>query len=197
MRNDEPQPPANFTALAFTDSVKRLQREHGSRDSYARMEASGDRFLLTDVERLFIEARDSFYLASVGENGWPYVQYRGGPPGFLRVLDDNTLAFADFRGNRQYISAGNVTVTPKVAMILMDYAERRRLKIWAEVAQIAPADDAELAARVDLGEYAAVIERIFVFQIRGYDWNCPQHITPRLTLREWERSELGGSFADG
>lgn len=195
MRSDEPQRPANFTALAFTDSVKRLQREHGSRDSYARMEASGDRFLLTDGERSFIKARDSFYLASVGENGWPYVQYRGGPPGFLRVLDDNTLAFADFRGNRQYISAGNVTVTPKVAMILMDYAERRRLKIWAEVAQIAPADDAELAARVDLGEYAAVIERILVFQIRGYDWNCPQHITPRLTRAEWERTELGTTTA--
>lgn len=121
----------NVTALAFTDSVKAAQGRYGSRESYARMERSGDRFLLTDREVEFITTRDSFYMATVGENGWPYVQFRGGPRGFVRVLDQGTIGFADFRGNRQYISVGNLTDNARAALIMMDYPRRQRLKTWA------------------------------------------------------------------
>ncbi len=106
----------NFTKLAFIDSVKKLQEKHGSRKSYARMEASGDRFVLTERENPFIESRDSFYMATVGENGWPYAQFRGGPAGFLKVLDDTCIGFADFRGNRQYISSGNILDTKRASL---------------------------------------------------------------------------------
>jgi len=121
----------NFTKYTFTESVKQVQEQYGSRDSYARMEQSGDRNMLTDREIPFIENRDSFYLATVGENGWPYVQFRGGPKGFLKIIDDTTLGFADFRGNRQYISAGNIISTKKTSLFLIDYPSKQRLKIWA------------------------------------------------------------------
>ena len=106
----------NFTKLAFTNSVKKLQKQHGSRKSYARMESSGDQYVLTDREIPFIKSRDSFYMATVGENGWPYVQYRGGAIGFLKVINNSTLGFADFRGNMQYISAGNINSNSKVSL---------------------------------------------------------------------------------
>lgn len=173
----------NFTQFAFTPSVKEAQERYGSRKAYERMEHSGDRFVLTEREIPFIETRDSFYMSTVGENGWPYVQFRGGPRGFLKVLDETTLAMADFRGNRQYISTGNINATHKAALILMDYPSQSRLKIWAEV-DIAEAADSDLLEKVQLPDYQAVVERVMRFKVMAYDWNCPQHITPRYTAEE-------------
>ncbi len=174
----------NFTKLAFTDTVKSIQEKYGSRMSYAKMEQSGDRFVLTDREKPFIESRDSFYMATVGENGWPYVQFRGGPPGFLHVLDDTTLGFADFRGNRQYISAGNITDTRRASLILLDYPTQQRLKIWAEAEIRDASDELDLVKQLTQDNYKAHVERVIILRIRGYDWNCPQHITPRYTLAQ-------------
>lgn len=178
--------PKNFTELAFTDSVRAVQEEYGSRASYARMEPVPRRTRLTAEEAEFIAGRDSFYLATVGEDGWPYVQFRGGPPGFLRVLDPQTVAFADFRGNRQYISAGNLRATGKAALILVDYPGRNRLKVWAETETVEAAAVPDLAARLEVPGYDAVVERAVVFRVQAFDWNCPQHITPRFTLEEIE-----------
>jgi len=174
----------NFARFAFTPSVKQAQEDHGSRSAYARMEASGDRFVLTEREIPFIAGRDSFYLSTVGENGWPYVQFRGGPKGFLRVLDPTTLAMADFRGNRQYISTGNIRSTRKACLFLIDYPSRQRLKIWAEAEVVEIGDDADLLRKATPENYRAVIERMMVFRVQAYDWNCPQHITPRFTHEE-------------
>ncbi len=172
----------NFTKLAFSDTVKNLQEKYGSRKAYAKMEESGDRFILTDREKPFIESRDSFYIATVGKNGWPYVQFRGGPAGFLKVLDDTCIGFADFRGNRQFISSGNIIDTNKASLILMDYPSKQRLKIWAEAEVHDASDKADLANELTPANYKASIERVILFRIRAYDWNCPQHITPRYTL---------------
>lgn len=174
----------NFTKLAFTDTVKSIQEKYGSRMSYAKMEQSGDRFVLTDREKPFIESRDSFYMATVGENGWPYVQFRGGPPGFLHVINDTTLGFADFRGNRQYISAGNITDTRRASLILLDYPTQQRLKIWAEAEIRDASDELDLVKQLTQANYKAHVERVILLHIRGYDWNCPQHITPRYTLAQ-------------
>lgn len=174
----------NFTTYTFTPSVKAAQEKYGSRAAYAKMEESGDRFLLTDRERPFITSRDSFYLATVGENGWPYMQFRGGPKGFLRILDDRTLGFADFRGNRQYLSVGNLNATHKACLFLIDYPAQERLKIWAEATVKDVEDDPELAEKLALPDYRAKLERLVIFTIQAYDWNCPQHITPRFTHEE-------------
>jgi predicted pyridoxine 5'-phosphate oxidase superfamily flavin-nucleotide-binding protein len=174
----------NFTRFAFTDSVKREQERYGTRRSYARMETAGDRYALTEREASFIAARDSFYLASVGENGWPYVQFRGGPKGFLKILDTTTLGYADFRGNGQYISTGNLRPGGKAALILMDYPNRQRLKVWAE-ASIDEADDRpELLEQLRVPAYEGPIERLVTLKIKAFDWNCPRHITPRYTIEE-------------
>ncbi len=175
----------NFTRYAFTPTVKEIQSEHGSREAYERMEAMAQHELGAK-ERRFISERDSFYMATVGNNGWPYVQHRGGPPGFVRVVDDNTMAFADFRGNRQYVSTGNVIDTRRAAMIFVDYPARQRLKVWANAAIVSPDADPGLAAIVSLEGYDAVVERIFRLEVVAFDWNCPQHITPRYTLEEIE-----------
>ena len=175
----------NFTYYAFTPTVRDLQAEHGSRAGYARMEKI-QRSELGWQERLFLGERDSFYMATVGETGWPYVQHRGGPPGFVRVIDDTTIAFADFRGNKQYISTGNVIDTERVAMIFVDYPNRRRLKVWAKAKIVDPRDDPALALAVALDDYDADIERIFRLDVVGFDWNCPQHISQRYTLAEIE-----------
>ena len=180
----------NFTELAFTDSVKAEQEKYGTRTAYARMEQGGKfRDQLTWQEQAYIKSRDSFYLASVGENGWPYMQFRGGPKGFLKVTDDNTLAFADFRGNGQYISTGNFKDNRRTMLFLMDYAKKQRLKIWADVEVLNPADHPELAAQLTPPDYKATVERIFVFKVQAFDWNCPQHITPRYTQEEIEDSQ--------
>jgi uncharacterized protein len=143
-----------------------------------------DRF--TDNERFFIARRDSFYMATVAENGWPYLQHRGGPPGFLRVLDDHTLGFADFRGNRQYISVGNLGVNDRAALFLMDYPNRSRLKILVHVEIRDLKSDPELAEKIVTPNYRAKVERAMIFHLENFDWNCPQHITPRFTQAELE-----------
>ena len=157
----------------------------GSRRSYSRVAPTDAPDVLGPDEIAFIGERDSFYMASVGEGGWPYVQHRGGPRGFVHVLDEHTLAFADYRGNRQYISLGNVTRDSRIACIFMDYPNRARLKLLAKVSVAAP----EAYPQVVL-EPGAKIERVFVLRVEGFDWNCPQHITPRYT--EEEIAELLG-----
>ena len=174
----------NFTKFAFTDSVKQAQERYGTRRSYARMETAGDRYALSDREASFIQTRDSLYMATVGENGWPYIQFRGGPKGFLKVIDDTTLGYADFRGNGQYISTGNIQTSNKVALILMDYPSRQRLKIWAEATIMEADQDAGLHHRLKMPDYKARIERLVILAVQAYDWNCPQHITPRYTIEE-------------
>ena len=174
----------NFTDFAFTPSVKEAQEHYGSRNNYERMEDDPDRFLLTDQERDYISSLDFFFMATAGENGWPYVQYRGGPKGFLKILDDRTLGFADYRGNRQFISVGNINSGGKVALILLDFTRRVRLKIWATATVKDVADDPELAKRLRDPEYPSKVERLITLTIEAYDWNCPQNITPRYTEEE-------------
>jgi predicted pyridoxine 5'-phosphate oxidase superfamily flavin-nucleotide-binding protein len=141
-----------------------------------------DRF--TENEAAFIADRDSFYIATVSETGWPYVQHRGGPRGFLKLVDDRTLAFADYRGNRQYISTGNLAADDRGCLFLIDYAQRARLKIYAHVETLALGDDADLTARVTMPDYKAKLERVFRLRLKTFDWNCPQHITLRFTGHE-------------
>jgi predicted pyridoxine 5'-phosphate oxidase superfamily flavin-nucleotide-binding protein len=180
----------NFTELAFTESVKDQQEKYGTRAAYSRMTEKGKfRNQLTWQENGFIKNRDGFYMSSVGENGWPYMQFRGGPKGFLKVINDQTLVFADFRGNGQYISAGNIKATQKTVLFLMDYAKQQRLKIWAEADVLDPMEHPELAEQVVLVDYEAKVERIIVFKVHAFDWNCPQHITPRYTQEEVEDSQ--------
>ena len=174
----------NFGSLAFTPAVKALQERHGSRRQYARFEGSATRDRLGPNEREFLAERDSFYIASVGSTGWPYVQHRGGPPGFLKVIDDSTLAFADFVGNRQYVSAGNLATNDRVALIMVDYPSQTRLKILGH-AEVLEGDAAkEWLARVRDPQYQATVERVFVIHVEALDWNCQQHITPRFTAAE-------------
>jgi predicted pyridoxine 5'-phosphate oxidase superfamily flavin-nucleotide-binding protein len=174
-----------FADIAFTPRVQALQTRHGSRRAYARR-GEGERETLGPDERAFIESRDSFYLGSIGETGWPYIQHRGGPEGFLRVLDERTLAFADFRGNKQFISAGNVAGDDRTALFLMDYPSQTRLKLFARVRIVEADEDPELIGRLIVPGYSAIVERAFVFAVEGFDWNCPQHITPRYTADEIE-----------
>jgi hypothetical protein len=171
-----------FADLTFSPTVKKLQEQLGSRATYARAEGGAETHArLGQDEAAFIAARDSFYMATVGETGWPYVQHRGGPPGFVRVLDPATLALPDFRGNRQYISVGNLAGDARVALIFMDYANRTRLKL---LGRARVSDDPALLAALALPSYRARIERALVIDVAGFDWNCPQHITPRFTEAE-------------
>ncbi len=173
-----------FAALAFTDSVREVQQALGSRAGYAAMDEGDDySHVLTEREAEFIAARDSFYMASVTETGWPYVQHRGGPAGFVRILDERTIGFADFRGNRQYISVGNLRKDDRVALFFMDYPNRTRLKVLGRV-RLVGHDEPELLARLEVDDYRAAVERGFVICIEAFDWNCPQHITPRYTEAE-------------
>ncbi|MBK6314292.1 MAG: pyridoxamine 5'-phosphate oxidase family protein [Blastocatellia bacterium] len=174
----------NFAEIAFTDAVKAQQEKHGSRRSYARMEAVQQGTDIGFAEAEFIAERDGFYLATVGANGYPYVQFRGGPAGFLKVLDHATLGYADFRGNLQYVSVGNLTGNDRAALILMDYANRRRLKIYARIEVVDAGENPELIARLEDPEYPGKIERAMVLHVEAFDWNCPQHITPRYTVEE-------------
>jgi uncharacterized protein len=175
-----------FAEIAFTPLVKEEQLQHGSRHLYARGEgpsAAGDR--LGPDEQDFIDARDGFYMATVTETGWPYIQYRGGPAGFLHVIDHRTLGFADLRGNRQYISTANLKHDDRVALFFMDYARQSRLKILGR-ARIHEGD-AEAAALIEklrMPEEKTPPERAILIDVEGFDWNCPQHITPRFTEAE-------------
>jgi predicted pyridoxine 5'-phosphate oxidase superfamily flavin-nucleotide-binding protein/uncharacterized protein (DUF433 family) len=176
-----------FAEMAFTPAVKRVQERMGSRTAYARLEAGETRNgVLGPREVGFIAARDSFYMASVSETGWPYLQHRGGPPGFLRVLDKSTIGFADFRGNRQYVSVGNLAGNDRVALILVDYPNRRRLKILGRARVVEVEEDPALAARLAPAGYPAQVERGILIRIEAFDWNCPQHIAPRFTALEVE-----------
>lgn len=173
-----------FLDIASTPSVKSAQDANGSGDYWS--DFRGDRTFdhFSDAERAFIAERDSFYMATVSETGWPYIQHRGDLPGFLKMLDDRTLGFADFGGNRQYISLGNLATNSRAALILMDYPRRRRLKIYARTQAKDLEDDAELAERLALPSYKGKVERAFLLRLDAFDWNCPQHITPRFTEAE-------------
>lgn len=173
-----------FLDRLTTPGVIAAQVANGSREAMAAAgrDRTFDRFTADDAA--FIAARDSFYLATVSQAGWPYVQHRGGPPGFLKVLDDRTLGFADFRGNRQYLSLGNVADDDRVALILVDYARRARLKVLAHMRAHDLAAEPDLAERLGLPGYRGRPERGFVLQLVTFDWNCPQHITPRFTAAE-------------
>ncbi|MEO0651280.1 MAG: pyridoxamine 5'-phosphate oxidase family protein [Planctomycetota bacterium] len=176
--------------IAFTESVKRLQEAQGSREAYARMEQStGWQTRVTPELEAFLAELDMFYLATANSAGQPYVQYRGGPSGFLRVIDDRTLGFADFGGNRQYISTGNLAENPKAFLFLMDYVHRRRIKVWG-TARVVEGDAALLESPVD-PEYRARPERAVLFEIEAWDVNCPQHIHVRLPA-EAVAAELEG-----
>lgn len=169
-----------FMDIALTPSVRAVQREMGSERLWAGLHGRrADRF--GDDEAAFIAERDSVYLASVSETGWPYVQHRGGPPGFIAMLDDRTLAFADYRGNRQYISTGNISADPRVCLFMMDYARRARLKIYARAEILALDADPDLTMRFTASAYRVRLERIFRLTLEGFDWNCPQHINPRYS----------------
>ncbi len=181
----------NYANLAFTDAVKKLQEQKGSRANYERMERFTSKDGLTPNEINIIEAMDHFYMASIGENDFPYIQHRGGPKGFLRVLNPKELAFLDFSGNMQYISVGNIKTKNKVSLILVDYTKKARLKIYAESEVLSLQENPDLAEKLELEGYKYNPERIMVFHIKAFDWNCPQHITPRYT--ETEIEEVLGS----
>ena len=175
----------SFGSLVFTPVIKALQERHGSRRQYARLEQGVDTPVrLGPDEAEFIGDRDTFYMATVGATGWPYVQHRGGPKGFLKVLDEHTIAFADFGGNKQYVSTGNLMTDDRVALILVDYPRQLRLKILGHV-QIFEGEQAkEWIEKVrDVG-YKATIERVYVIRVEAFDWNCQQHIIPRFTEEE-------------
>lgn len=181
----------NFATLAFTDAVKALQEKAGSRTSYARMERDSYVDGLSENEINFISERDSFYMASIGENNFPYLQHRGGPKGFIKILDQKRIGFIDFRGNMQYISVGNMATNNNVALIMVDYPSRARLKILAKAEVVELKDDPSLYELLDLKNYKFKPERMMVFHIEAYDWNCPQHITPRYTAEEIEEAFAG------
>ncbi len=174
-----------FAELAFTPAVQAFQEQMGSRKAYAKAEGGPvqhDR--LGKAETAFIQARDSFYMATVSETGWPYIQHRGGPAGFVRVLDEKTLGFADYRGNRQYVSLGNLSCNDRVALFFMDYPDQARLKLLGRARAVELDDEPELAARLAIPDYKAKVERSFLISIEAFDWNCSQHITPRFTAAE-------------
>jgi predicted pyridoxine 5'-phosphate oxidase superfamily flavin-nucleotide-binding protein len=172
--------------ILFTDSVKKAQSRYGSRVQMERLQQHGPaNDTLTSAERDFIEARDGFYLGTVSESGWPYIQFRGGPAGFVRVLDGKTLGYADFRGNRQYVSSGNIAHDDRVSLFFMDYANRARLKLLGHARIVDAAEDPALAARLAVPGYPARVERVVLITVESYDWNCHQHITPRYTEAEF------------
>jgi len=175
----------NFGTLVFTPVVQALQEKYGSRRQYARMAAADTSpGRLGPDESAFLAERDSFYLATVGSTGWPYVQHRGGPKGFLKVIDDQTIAFADFRGNKQFISTGNLATDNRVALIMVDYPQQTRLKILGRVEVFEGEAAREWMGRLREPGYPAVAERAYVIRVEAFDWNCPQHITPRFTAEQ-------------
>ena len=180
----------HYGAIAFTEAVRDVQREHGSDGFYDRKRVQGKAApgtdALTEDEKDYLAERDSFYLASVSETGWPYVQFRGGPIGFLRVVDEHTIGWADFRGNLQYISTGNFTGNDRVALIAMDYLHRRRLKIFGRARIVTAEDDPALISTFADPGYDAEVERAVLVTVEAFDWNCPQHITARFTAAELE-----------
>ena len=177
--------PHTFANTMFSAEAKRLQQRHGSRAAYENMAKAGaGEQRLGAAEAEFIGERDSFYLATVTADGWPYVQHRGGPAGFLQVLDEQTIAFGDYAGNNQYISAGNLATNDRVALFLMDYPNQTRLKLIGHARVVEPGAGPELEAKI-VGETLGLrVERLIVINVVGFDWNCSQHITPRYTREE-------------
>lgn len=186
--------PRAFAEIAFTPSVRAVQERQGSAASYARLLGSemdgGNR--LSERESVFIAERDGFYQATVSETGWPYVQFRGGPAGFLRVLDETRIGYADYRGNRQYLSTGNLGSNDRIALILMDYPNRRRLKIWGRATLLDAGERPEIVSQLQDRDYDAVVERAIIITIEAFDWNCPQHIPQRYTRADLELLGLPG-----
>ncbi|UPK68836.1 pyridoxamine 5'-phosphate oxidase family protein [Chitinophaga filiformis] len=174
----------NYSKFAFTDAIKTIQKRLGSRGAYERVENMSYVDGLTPVEEEFIGQLDSFYMASFGENEYPYIQHRGGPKGFIKVIDNETIGIVDFSGNRQYISVGNISKNPKVSLILLSYPLRARLKIYAEAEIVEIQDNPALFDLLKPEDYKYRPERMMIFHIKAYDWNCPQHITPRFTEAE-------------
>jgi predicted pyridoxine 5'-phosphate oxidase superfamily flavin-nucleotide-binding protein len=181
----------HFFDLAFTPGVKAEQTRRGSRRAYAAADEDGHDPTLTDAlsdhETGFIAERDSFYLASVSETGWPYVQHRGGPPGFVRVVDEHTIGWAEFIGNRQYVSAGNTAFDNRVSLFFMDYPNKRRLKMMGRIHPYTAEERPDLAESLPVKGYRARLERFILVNVEAFDWNCPQHITERFTLDEVRR----------
>lgn len=176
-----------FAEIAFTKSVRKIQEIQGSRKGYASWDEGADvNDKLSDRETAFIVERDSFYLASVSETGWPYVQHRGGPNGFVRVLDNQTIGFSDYAGNRQYVSFGNICNDDRVSLIFMDYRNRQRLKVLGRIRLITEGDTKSLD-QFNVPDYRARIERSFLISIEAFDWNCPKYITKRYTESEVAR----------
>ena len=178
----------SYSTIAFSEATKKLQEKAGSRTNYARMDSQQSLDKLTEAEAVYIADRDSFYMATVGENGFPYIQFRGGPKGFLKVLDEKRLGFIDFRGNMQYISIGNLQTNNKVGLILLDYPSKTRLKIFAEAQIVELKDEPQLFQKLNLADYKFRPERMLVLHVKAFNWNCPQHITPRYTLEEIEQA---------
>lgn len=176
----------NYRHTLFDDAIKAVQERHGSRAAYVKMDAGADGTpdALTAKELGYIALRDSFYMASVTADGWPYMQHRGGPAGFLRHIAGNRIGFADYRGNRQYISTANLAGNDRVSLFLMDYPNRDRLKLVGHAVSIELADDPALVASLMPDGYRAVPERAFLIDVIGWEWNCSQHITPRFTEAE-------------
>ena len=170
-----------FLDVAITPSVRAVQARVGADRIWQHFKGHREFDRFTENEVAFIADRDSFYMATVSETGWPYVQHRGGPRGFLKLIDDHTVAFADYRGNRQYISTGNLMADDRACLFLMDYPRRVRLKIYAHVETLALDDDPDLTALVTMPDYRARLERIFRLRLKTFDWNCQQHITQRFT----------------
>ena len=169
--------------IALSPAVKAVQQRKGSRAAYARMEESGAwETLVTDELKEFIESQTSVFLATASADGQPYIQHRGGPPGFLRVIDPHTIAFVDFVGNRQYITLGNLAENRRAHLFLIDYRQRRRIKIWGEARVIE--DDAALVARLMPAGYKARPAQVIMFTVRAWDANCPQHIPQRFDAAE-------------
>jgi ferredoxin-NADP reductase/predicted pyridoxine 5'-phosphate oxidase superfamily flavin-nucleotide-binding protein len=176
-----------FAKISFTPNVQAVQTEMGSRMAYRAAELGEvETVALSAFEQAFIAERDSFYQATVSQTGWPYVQHRGGPVGFLKVLDERTIGYADFSGNRQYLSVGNLRGDDRVSLLLMDYPARRRLKIWGRARTVDARTEPALLAKLELPDFRAPIERGIVIRVEAFDWNCPKYITPRYSQREVE-----------
>ncbi|RYF80819.1 MAG: pyridoxamine 5-phosphate oxidase [Comamonadaceae bacterium] len=181
-----------YLDIAITPSVRAAQAEMGADSQWADFTGHREFDRFTEAEAAFISDRDSFYMATVSETGWPYMQHRGGLRGFLKVLDERTLAFADFRGNRQYISTGNLRANDRVSLFLIDYRRRARLKVYAHAEVLALDADPALTAQVVVPGYRGKAERIVRLRLEAFDWNCPQHITPR-----WSEAEIAALQGSG
>ena len=179
----------NYAKFAFTDAIKALQEGQGSRKAYEKIEKFNVVDGLSDNEIAFIQERDSFYMATYGENGYPYIQHRGGPKGFVKVIDNKTIGFVDFAGNRQFITQGNLAENPKAYLFLIDYAHRRRIKLWGEARVVE--GDAELTAKLMPENYKARAEQVILFTVGAWDMNCPQHIPQRF-----EAADVAAAFAE-